>query len=190
MASCVELQAAALLLEGHEGGRHRACRGAAAPRAADHQRPDRHAGGSARNSVIPPSGGTCRLELSRGGTIDCVRRKCSHGILLNAQGPKSLTLVFLPSRATELNPVQNVWQYLRADWLSTRSFNTYGHIIETACQASNNLIGQPGVVVLVLRRRAAVDAAPQCDRSTGNDGWAMMVFVAPPRMNWRRRECP
>jgi putative transposase len=39
--------------------------------------------------------------------------------------PKNLTLIFLPSRAPELNPVENVWQYLRANWLSNRVFETY-----------------------------------------------------------------
>lgn len=31
--------------------------------------------------------------------------------------PSNLTLIFLPSRAPELNPVENVWQYLRSNWL-------------------------------------------------------------------------
>ena len=42
--------------------------------------------------------------------------------------PKNLTLVFLPSRAPELNPVENIWQYLRANWLSNRVFETYDAI--------------------------------------------------------------
>jgi transposase len=29
-------------------------------------------------------------------------------------------MILLPSRAPELNPVENVWQYLRANWLSNR----------------------------------------------------------------------
>jgi transposase len=28
-----------------------------------------------------------------------------------------MTLIFLPSRAPELNPVENVWQDLRQTWL-------------------------------------------------------------------------
>jgi len=31
----------------------------------------------------------------------------------------------LPSRAPELNPVENVWQYLRQNWLSNRVFENY-----------------------------------------------------------------
>jgi transposase len=49
--------------------------------------------------------------------------------------PRNLTLIFLPSRAPELNPVENVWQYLRSNWLSNRVFETYEAIIEAACVA-------------------------------------------------------
>jgi transposase len=34
-----------------------------------------------------------------------------------ANVPKNITPIFLPSRAPELNPVENVWQYLRQNWL-------------------------------------------------------------------------
>jgi hypothetical protein len=33
--------------------------------------------------------------------------------------PENITPIFLPSRAPELNPVENIWQYLRQNWLST-----------------------------------------------------------------------
>jgi hypothetical protein len=36
--------------------------------------------------------------------------------------PKNITPIFLPSRAPELNPVENIWQYMRANWLSNRVF--------------------------------------------------------------------
>jgi hypothetical protein len=49
--------------------------------------------------------------------------------------PKNMTLFFLPSRAPGLNPVENVWQYLRANWLSNRVFETHDTIIDAACDA-------------------------------------------------------
>ena len=36
--------------------------------------------------------------------------------------PDNLTLVLLPARAPELNPVENIWQFLRENWLSSRVF--------------------------------------------------------------------
>ena len=32
--------------------------------------------------------------------------------------PENITPIFLPSRAPELNPVENIWQYLRQNWLA------------------------------------------------------------------------
>jgi hypothetical protein len=57
--------------------------------------------------------------------------------------PKNISLVFLPSRSPELNPVENIWQFLRANWLSNRVFETYDAIIDAACDAWNRLIAQP-----------------------------------------------
>jgi transposase len=66
--------------------------------------------------------------------------------------PKNLTLIFLPSRAPELNPVENVWQYLRSNWLSTRVFETYEAIIEAACEAWCNLLDQPRTITSIGSR--------------------------------------
>ena len=38
--------------------------------------------------------------------------------------PKNITPIFLPSRAPELNQVENLWQYLRGNWFSNRVFDT------------------------------------------------------------------
>jgi putative transposase len=66
--------------------------------------------------------------------------------------PKNLTLIFLPSRAPELNPVENIWQYLRQTWLSNRVFNTYEAIIDAACEAWNRLMAQPSTITSIGRR--------------------------------------
>ena len=66
--------------------------------------------------------------------------------------PKNVTLIFLPSRSTELNPVENIWQYLRANWLSNRVFETYDAIIDAACDAWNKLVEQPGTITSIGMR--------------------------------------
>jgi hypothetical protein len=70
--------------------------------------------------------------------------------------PKNITLILLPSRAPELNPVENVWQYLRQNWLSNRVFNTYEAIIEAACEAWRKLIAQPDTITSIASREWAV----------------------------------
>jgi transposase len=60
--------------------------------------------------------------------------------------PQNMTLIFLPSRAPELNPVENVWQYLRQNWLSNRVFDSYEAILDAACQAWRKLVSQPETI--------------------------------------------
>jgi DDE superfamily endonuclease len=69
--------------------------------------------------------------------------------------PKNITLVFLPSRAPELNPVENVWQYLRQNWLSNRVFETYEAIVEAACEAWRKLLAQPSTITSIGHREWA-----------------------------------
>ncbi len=66
--------------------------------------------------------------------------------------PKNMTLIFLPSRSPELNPVENVWQYLRANWFSNRVFETYDDIIDAACEAWNKLTALPAVIASIGMR--------------------------------------
>ena len=66
--------------------------------------------------------------------------------------PKNVTMIFLPSRAPELNPVENVWQYLRANWLANRVFETYDDIIKAACDAWNKLTNLPDVITSIGMR--------------------------------------
>ncbi len=49
--------------------------------------------------------------------------------------PRNITPILLPSRSPELNPVENIWQFLRANFLSNRVFETYEEIIDAACAA-------------------------------------------------------
>jgi transposase len=57
--------------------------------------------------------------------------------------PDNITPIFLPSRAPELNPVENVWQYPRQNWLSNTVFENYDAIIEAACVAWRKLTADP-----------------------------------------------
>jgi len=42
--------------------------------------------------------------------------------------PDNITIILLPSRSPELNPVENIWQYIRQNWLSNRVFANYNLI--------------------------------------------------------------
>ena len=51
-----------------------------------------------------------------------------------------------------MNPVENVWQYLRANWLSNRVFDTYEAIIDAACEAWIRLTKQPDTITSIAMR--------------------------------------
>jgi hypothetical protein len=51
--------------------------------------------------------------------------------------PDNITLVRLPPYAPELNPIENVWEYLRANKLAITVFNDYDDIVDKTCAAWN-----------------------------------------------------
>jgi transposase len=66
--------------------------------------------------------------------------------------PKNISLMLLPPRSPELNPAENVWQYIRQNWLSNRVFNTYDDIIALCCHAWNKLIERPWLIMSIGTR--------------------------------------
>ncbi len=69
--------------------------------------------------------------------------------------PKNLTLILLPARSPELNPVENIWQYLRQNWLSNRVFENYDAILDAGCDAWNRLRAEPTAVQAIAARNWA-----------------------------------
>jgi transposase len=67
--------------------------------------------------------------------------------------PKNITIILLPSRSPELNPMENVWQYMRQTWLSNRVFETYADILDAGCTAWNRLIAQPDTIKSIGNRK-------------------------------------
>ena len=66
--------------------------------------------------------------------------------------PDNVTLMPLPAKAPELNPVENVWQFLRENWLSNRVFKSYEDIVALCCDAWNNLIDRPWKIISIGMR--------------------------------------
>ena len=69
--------------------------------------------------------------------------------------PGNITLLPLPSRSPELNPVENVWQYLRQNRLSLRVWPDYDAIVATCCEAWNALMATPDRLASITRREWA-----------------------------------
>ena len=69
--------------------------------------------------------------------------------------PDNITLMALPPRSPELNPVENIWQFMRENWLSNRVFKSYDEILDLCCEAWNKLIGQPWTIISIGHRKWA-----------------------------------
>src|SRR2546430_2372497 len=66
--------------------------------------------------------------------------------------PSNISLLLLPPRAPELNGQENVWQFMRQNWLSNRIFKSFDDIVDHCCYAWNTLIDQPWKIMSIARR--------------------------------------
>jgi len=57
--------------------------------------------------------------------------------------PPNITIVPLPAKCPELNPQENVWEFVRDNWLSNRVFSCYDNLVDHCCDAWNKLTDQP-----------------------------------------------
>ena len=55
----------------------------------------------------------------------------------------NLTLIKLPPYSPELNPIEQVWSWLRQHHLSNRVFTDYEEIVELVSQAWNQFVSVP-----------------------------------------------
>jgi transposase len=63
--------------------------------------------------------------------------------------PDNITLVVLPPKCPELNPAENVWQFMRDNWLSNRVFASYTDLVDHCCMAWNKLIERPWTIMSI-----------------------------------------
>src|SRR6187399_331163 len=66
--------------------------------------------------------------------------------------PDNITLLPLPPYAPELNPVENIWLFLRQNFLSHRIWNSYEEIVDACCAAWNALMAMPERIVSIASR--------------------------------------
>src|SRR6266853_1435038 len=69
--------------------------------------------------------------------------------------PANITIIALPPKCPELNPVENVWQFMRDNWLSNRIFKSYDDLVDHCCEAWNKLVDQPWRIMSIGLRQWA-----------------------------------
>ena len=69
--------------------------------------------------------------------------------------PPNIVIVPLPPKCPELNPQENIWQFMRDNWLSNRVFENYEAIIDAICEAWNKLVALPDAIKSIGMREWA-----------------------------------
>lgn len=66
--------------------------------------------------------------------------------------PENMSLLKLPPYSPELNPVENIWEYLRGNILSNTVFDDYDHVVSMCCDAWNFFANDTARVASVTTR--------------------------------------
>ena len=91
--------------------------------------------------------------------LDRERKDGEHFVLIMDQAgwhksrdlklPEGITVLLLPAYSPELNPVENLWHYLRSHYLSNRSYEDYDALLAAGTDAYRKLT--PEVIRSVCR---------------------------------------
>jgi transposase len=69
--------------------------------------------------------------------------------------PPDSTLLPLPPKCPERNVMENIWQFIRENWLSNRGFHDHDEIVDHRCLGWNRPIDQPWhITSIALPHRA------------------------------------
>ena len=74
--------------------------------------------------------------------------------------PENISLLPLPRYSPELNPVENVWEFLKQNFLSNRVFASYEVIVDACCKAWNALMAMPERIRSITERSWAKPVMP------------------------------
>jgi len=120
--------------------------------------PDRGIGAA----LVLPSVNTDAMNLHLAEIGTCVAPGNHAVVVLDGAGwhqpggrlqiPSNISLLHLPSYAPQLNPVENVWQFLRQNYLAHRVLDTYDEIVEACCHAWNALACAPDRIRSIASR--------------------------------------
>ena len=74
--------------------------------------------------------------------------------------PDNISLLPLPRYSPELNPVENIWEFLRQNYLANSVYETYETIVDACCSAWNALVAAPETIRSIASRAWAEAVTP------------------------------
>jgi transposase len=66
--------------------------------------------------------------------------------------PDNISLLFLPPYSPELNPIENLFQFLKHNFLNARVYDTYEDIVDASCWAWSSLLDIKGQLQSITTR--------------------------------------
>ena len=72
--------------------------------------------------------------------------------------PDNIVLLPLPPYAPELNPIENIWKYMRQNWFGHQVWPSYKAIVDACCEAWNKLMRMPERIASLTQRSWAAVA--------------------------------
>jgi transposase len=75
-----------------------------------------------------------------------------HKISDKLKVPDNISLLKLPPYSPQINPAENVWEYLRQNHLSNRVYDDYEAIVDACCDAWNSLTAEQGRIASIATR--------------------------------------
>lgn len=91
-------------------------------------------------------------QVARGAHAALVFDGAGYHLAKDLAVPDNITLVPLPPYAPELNPMENVWEYLRGNKLAVTVFDDYDSILDKACDAWNFFARDPDRLASITTR--------------------------------------
>lgn len=86
-----------------------------------------------------------------------------HGVLVtdnapwhrSIKAPQNMTIIHLPAYSPECNPHENIWEYMKNNFLSNTVFENASHVIDACCDAWNRLSSETGRIKSIATREWA-----------------------------------
>lgn len=112
-------------------------------------------------AMVMPYANTQAMQYHLDEISICVARGAHAVVLMDGAGwhkasdlniPDNLSILFIPPYSPELNPVENVWQFLRQTYLSNRIFESHEAIVDACCKAWNKLLQETGRITTIATR--------------------------------------
>lgn len=66
--------------------------------------------------------------------------------------PDNITIQYLPPYSPELNPIEQVWDFIRSNYLSNRVYKTIDEVFSACCIAWNMFVALPNVIFSIGMR--------------------------------------